>query len=466
MFEEKLALHVESLKLSEETLKMLKIIGIIQLEDFNVFNLEEINMLFGDSFEEIKTILIRYALPRNLENLNLRDEIVQILKGAKIHDLKELLDFDINALHHLFVEFEYFPQDLNNILELYEFDTPKDQGCEHKIKSEFVDRRFIQEHPVIDFSNRICSNIQPIRNEDGSLNYKHVIFCLASSKEIRRLSYGEIKNDETINLGTMKPEVGGLFCERIFGPTRDYECSCGKKQASDKGQICKKCNIEINDSKVRGERIGHIELGIPVVHPLFLHEPRHVISMLLNLDQDILVKIVYYESFIVIDSDIEVLSKRQILSLEECTSLYNEYGNTFIALSGADAIKRLLQDLNLDNEVSLLRNVLNTNPEKVNNHDINRLKIIEEFINSNSKTEEMVMDVIPVIPPDLRPIRFIEKKWFTGDLINKLYKNIFSLSKSLKGKKEGASFGFRYLKYKRNFQEDVVKLYTEYKKIA
>ncbi len=281
MAKEKLTLHVESLKLSEEALKALKLSGIDQLEDFNTFNLKELNMLLGDSFEEIKSILRRYALPRNLENLNVNDEIVQILKAANIHDLKEFLEFDRHALYHLFEEDAILRQDVNNILELYGFDALKEHV--HQVEAEVIPEDLKEAALDIDLSERIHRHVQPVRKGYGSRTYSHLKIRLASPDEIRQWSYGEVKTHETINYRTSKPEEGGLFCERIFGPTRDYQCACGKKQSGNKGQICQKCGIEITESKVRRERMGHIELEAPVVHTWYLKNSPSRLAILLGI---------------------------------------------------------------------------------------------------------------------------------------------------------------------------------------
>ncbi|MDD2560664.1 MAG: hypothetical protein PHE04_08385, partial [Bacteroidales bacterium] len=252
MAKEKLTLKVESLKLSEDALKALKLSGIDQLEDFNTFNLKELSMLLGDTYEEIKTILRRYALPRGLDNLNLSNEAVEILTNANIQDLKEFLEYDRHALYHMFEDDLILRQEINQILELYGFDALKEHV---HVEEEHVEIEEIVDPMIdIDLQERIHRHVQPIRKGYGSRTYSHLKIRLASPDEIRQWSYGEVKTHETINYRTSKPEIGGLFCEQIFGPTRDYQCACGKKQSGNKGQICQKCGIEITESKVRRER--------------------------------------------------------------------------------------------------------------------------------------------------------------------------------------------------------------------
>jgi len=462
MAKEKLTLHVESLKLSEEALKALKLSGIDQLEDFNTFNLKELNMLLGDSFEEIKTILRRYALPRNLENLNVSDEIVQILKGANIHDLKEFLEFDRHALYHLFEEDAILRQDVNNILELYGFDPLKEHV--HQVEAEVIPDDLKEAALDIDLSERIHRHVQPVRKGYGSRTYSHLKIRLASPDEIRQWSYGEVKTHETINYRTSKPEEGGLFCERIFGPTRDYQCACGKKQSGNKGQICQKCGIEITESKVRRERMGHIELEAPVVHTWYLKNSPSRLAILLGIKAKALEEVVYHASYIVTDPGTAPLSKKQILSEQDYSALTEEYGSRFTALTGAEAVKKLLQELDLDKEVKSLRKKLKTSSKQKRDRIIKRLEVVEAFNNSDNKPEWMVMDVIPVIPPDLRPMVALDGGRFATTDLNDLYRRILNRNNRLKKQKEQMAPRLITKNEKRMLQEAVDALFDNAKR--
>ncbi len=462
MAKEKLTLHVESLKLSEDALKALKLSGIDQLEDFNTFNLKELNMLLGDSFEEIKTILRRYALPRNLDNLNISEESVEILRSAKIEDLKEFLDFDRHTLYHLFEEDAILRQEINNILELYGFDALKEHV--HEVEAEVLAEEETEDLLDIDLLERIHRHVQPVRKGYGSRSYSHLKIRLASPDEIRQWSYGEVKTHETINYRTSKPEEGGLFCERIFGPTRDYQCACGKKQSGNKGQICQKCGIEITESKVRRERMGHIELEAPVVHTWYLKNSPSRLAILLGIKAKQLEEVVYHASYIVTDPGTAPLAKKQILSEQDYSALTEEYGSRFTALTGAEAVKKLLQELDLDKEVKSLRKKLKTSSKQKRDRIIKRLEVVEAFNNSDNKPEWMVMDVIPVIPPDLRPMVALDGGRFATTDLNDLYRRILNRNNRLKKQKEQMAPRLITKNEKRMLQEAVDALFDNAKR--
>ena len=461
MAKEKLTLHVESLKLSEEALKALKLSGIDQLEDFNTFNLKELNMLLGQSFEEIKSILRRYQLPRSLDNLNISDEAVSILRQANIQDLKEFLEYDRHTLYHLFEEDAILRQEINQILELYGFDALKEHA-HHEVEEEVVEVEVIA--PEIDLDERIHRHIQPIRKGYGSRTFSHLKIRLASPEEIRQWSYGEVKTHETINYRTSKPEEGGLFCERIFGPTRDYQCACGKKQSGNKGQICQKCGIEITESKVRRERMGHIELEAPVVHTWYLKNSPSRLAILLGIKAKALEEVVYHAAYIVTDPGTAPLAKKQILTEQDFSALSEEYGNRFTALTGAEAVKKLLQELDLDKEVKSLRRKLKTSSKQKRDRIIKRLEVVEAFNNSDNKPEWMVMDVIPVIPPDLRPMVALDGGRFATTDLNDLYRRILNRNNRLKKQKEQNAPRLITKNEKRMLQEAVDALFDNAKR--
>ena len=461
MAKEKLTLHVESLKLSEEALKALKLSGIDQLEDFNTFNLKELNMLLGQSFEEIKSILRRYQLPRSLDNLNISDEAVSILRQANIQDLKEFLEYDRHTLYHLFEEDAILRQEINQILELYGFDALKEHA-HHEVEEEVVEVEVIA--PEIDLDERIHRHIQPIRKGYGSRTFSHLKIRLASPEESRQWSYGEVKTHETINYRTSKPEEGGLFCERIFGPTRDYQCACGKKQSGNKGQICQKCGIEITESKVRRERMGHIELEAPVVHTWYLKNSPSRLAILLGIKAKALEEVVYHAAYIVTDPGTAPLAKKQILTEQDFSALSEEYGNRFTALTGAEAVKKLLQELDLDKEVKSLRRKLKTSSKQKRDRIIKRLEVVEAFNNSDNKPEWMVMDVIPVIPPDLRPMVALDGGRFATTDLNDLYRRILNRNNRLKKQKEQNAPRLITKNEKRMLQEAVDALFDNAKR--
>jgi len=469
MTKEKLTLRVESLKLSEDALNQLKLSGIDQLEDFNTFNLKELQMLLSNSFDEIKSVLRRYALPRPLENLNLNHEIIEILNQHGIHDLVEFIEFDRHRLYHLFEDDEILRNDVNQVLEFYGFDALKEHTNEEQenveVETASIELPADVENALdMDLSGRIHREVKAARKGYGSRTFSHFKIRLASPDEIRQWSYGEVKTHETINYRTSKPEIGGLFCERIFGPTRDYQCACGKKQSGNKGQICQKCGIEITESKVRRERMGHIELEAPVVHTWYLKNSPSRLAILLGIKAKALEEVVYHASYIVTDPGTAPLAKKQILSEQDYSMLSEKYYNKFTALTGAEAVKKLLQELNLDKEVTSLRKKLKTSSKQKRDHIIKRLEVVEAFNNSDNKPEWMVMDVIPVIPPDLRPMVALDGGRFATTDLNDLYRRILNRNNRLKKQKEQNAPRLITKNEKRMLQEAVDALFDNAKR--
>jgi DNA-directed RNA polymerase subunit beta' len=288
--------------------------------------------------------------------------------------------------------------------------------------------------------------------------YDYIQIGIASPEEIRSWSYGEVKKHETINYRTLKPERDGLFCEVIFGPTKDYQCACGKsKRTTEKGKKCEKCGVELTESKVRRERMGHIELAAPVVHTWFLRNSPSKISLMLDMRTKEVEDIVYLASYIVTDpGNIDVLSKGRILSEQEYGQLQREYGyKKFIALTGAEAIKKLLQDLDLEKEVEQLRKELKVTSKQKREKIIKRLEVIEAFYRSGNKPEWMVMDVIPVLPPDLRPMVQLDGGRFATTDLNDLYRRILNRNNRLRKQFEQRAPALITKNEKRMLQEAV-----------
>src|SRR5690554_1866391 len=347
MAKEKLTLRVETLKLSEAALQKLKISGIDQLEDFNTFNIKELKQLLSDQFDEILSVLRKYHLPRQVENLSLSKESQEVLQHAGIHDLKEFLDFDRTTLYQLFSDDELLLEEINQLLVLYGVDQLKQ--VEKSLEADVVEEIEVQKDvSEIDIEKRIQKHVEPIRKGYGSRTFSHLKIRIASPDEIRQWSYGEVKTHETINYRTSKPEKNGLFCERIFGPTRDYQCNCGKKQTGNKGQICQKCGIEITESKVRRERMGHIELQAPVVHTWYLKNSPSRLAVLLGIKAKALEEVVYHASYIVTDPGRAPVRKKDLLTELQFSELQDQYGRGFTALTGAEAVKKLLQEIDLE----------------------------------------------------------------------------------------------------------------------
>ncbi len=281
---------------------------------------------------------------------------------------------------------------------------------------------------------------------------------IASPDEIRGWSRGEVKKHETINYRTLKPERDGLFCEVIFGPTKDYQCSCGKpRRTVEKGDVCEKCGIELTESKVRRERMGHIELEAPVVHTWFLKNSPSKISLLLDMKTKYVENIVYLASYIVVDpGTIEELKKGTILTEQECSDYQRRYGyGKFRALTGAEAIKKLLHDLDLAQIVNSLRQELKVATKQRKDKIIKRLEVSEAFLNSDNKPEWMVMDVIPVLPPDLRPMVPLDGGRFATTDLNDLYRRILNRNNRLRKQKEQHAPALITKNEKRMLQEAV-----------
>ena len=288
--------------------------------------------------------------------------------------------------------------------------------------------------------------------------YSYIQIGIASPEEIRSWSFGEVKKHETINYRTLKPERDGLFCEAIFGPQKDYQCACGKSRRMSKGdKKCDRCGVDITESKVRRERMGHIELAASVVHTWFLKNSPCKIALMLDMKTKDVEDIVYLASYIVVDpGSIEQLQKGRILTEQEYASLQREYGSSkFKAKTGAEAIKNLLQDLNLKEEITKLREELKTATKQKREKLIKRLEVVEAFDKSGNKPEWMVMDVIPVLPPDLRPMVQLDGGRFATTDLNDLYRRILNRNNRLRKQIEQGAPGLIVKNEKRMLQEAV-----------
>ncbi len=265
--------------------------------------------------------------------------------------------------------------------------------------------------------------------------FDQIRISLASPEKIRSWSFGEIKKPETINYRTFKPERDGLFCARIFGPIKDYECLCGKyKRMKYKGVVCEKCGVEVTVSKVRRERMGHIELAAPVAHIWFLKSLPSRIGMLLDMTLKDLERVLYFENYIVLEPGMTPLKKMQLLTEDEYYAAQDEYGEeAFVAGIGAEAIRRLLEELNLEGErEELLEELATTKSELKPKKIIKRLKIVESFLDSGNRPEWMILTVIPVIPPELRPLVPLDGGRFATSDLNDLYRRVINRNNRLK----------------------------------
>jgi len=265
-------------------------------------------------------------------------------------------------------------------------------------------------------------------------DYGSVKISLASPNDIRSWSFGEVRKPETINYRTYRPEKDGLFCERIFGPERDWECSCGKyKGTKFKGIICDRCGVKVTHSRVRRKRMGHINLAAPVVHIWFFKSIPNRLGTILGTKSSDLEKIVYFQDYVVTDPGQTPLKAAQLLSEEEYRDAFSKYGNSFKASMGAEAIKALLETLDLEAISAELRDAITKTNSKQKIKDLTkRLKTVNEVKNSTNKAEWMVLEAIPVIPPDLRPLVLLERDNFATSDLNDLYRRIINRNNRLK----------------------------------
>lgn len=265
-------------------------------------------------------------------------------------------------------------------------------------------------------------------------DYGSVRISLASPHDIRSWSFGEVKKPETINYRTYRPEKDGLFCERIFGPEKDWECSCGKYRGMKyKGMICDRCGVKVTHSRVRRKRMGHIELAAPIVHIWFFKAMPSRLGTLLNMRTTALEKVVYYQDFVVVDPGDTTLKERQLLTDEEYRRAREQFGDGFDADMGAEALRRMLNRLDLVTLPQELRDELAATGSKQKLKDLSkRLKVVEALRDSENKAEWMVLDVIPVIPPDLRPLVLLDSGNFATSDLNDLYRRIINRNNRLK----------------------------------
>ncbi len=265
-------------------------------------------------------------------------------------------------------------------------------------------------------------------------DYGSVKIQLASPNDIRSWSFGEVKKPETINYRTYRAEKDGLFCERIFGPERDWECSCGKyKGTKYKGIICDRCGVKVTHSRVRRKRMGHINLAAPIVHIWFFKALPSRLGAMLDMKTSDIEKIVYFQDYVITDPGKTTLKKKQLLTEEEFRAAYEKFPGEFEAEMGAEAIKKLLNAMNLDTEAKKVREDIEKTNSKQKLKDLTkRLKMIEAIRGSENKSEWMIMDVIPVIPPDLRPLVLLESGNFATSDLNDLYRRIINRNNRLK----------------------------------
>jgi len=293
-------------------------------------------------------------------------------------------------------------------------------------------------------------------------NLKAIQISIAAPESIREWSYGEVKKPETINYRTFKPERDGLFCAKIFGPVKDYECNCGKyKRMKHRGIVCEKCGVEVIASKVRRERMGHIELAAPVAHIWFLKTLPSKIGTLLDMTMADLEKVLYFDSYIVLDPGSTNLAKMQVISEDQYLQVIDHYGEDALVVGmGAEAVRSLLEELNLEELRAMLREESQATKSQTKKKKLTkRLKIVEAFLESANKPEWMVMEVIPVIPPELRPLVPLDGGRFATSDLNDLYRRVINRNNRLKRLMELGAPDIIIRNEKRMLQEAVDALF-------
>lgn len=287
-------------------------------------------------------------------------------------------------------------------------------------------------------------------------NFHYMKIGLASPEKIRSWSFGEVKKPETINYRTLKPEKDGLFCERIFGPTKDWECSCGKyKRVRYKGMVCDRCGVEVTKSKVRRERMGHIELAAPVSHIWYFKGIPSRMGLLLDMSSRALEEVIYFASYVVVDPGPTGLEKKTLLSEAEFRDYYDKYPGQFVAKMGAEGIKDLLEEIDLDEELKLLRDELESATGQRLTRAIKRLEVVESFRNSGNKPSWMILDVLPIIPPEIRPMVQLDGGRFATSDLNDLYRRVINRNNRLKRLLDLGAPGIIVQNEKRMLQEAV-----------
>ena len=280
---------------------------------------------------------------------------------------------------------------------------------------------------------------------------------LASPEMVRSWSFGEVKKPETINYRTFKPERDGLFCAKIFGPIKDHECLCGKyKRLKHRGVICEKCGVEVTQTKVRRERMGHIDLACPVAHIWFLKSLPSRIGLMLDMTLREIERVLYYEAYVVIEPGMTPLERGQLLTDDLYFDALEEYGDDFTAVMGAEAVFELLKSTNLEQEIAQVREDINDTGSVTKIKRLSkRLKLIESFKSSGNKPEWMVMTVLPVLPPDLRPLVPLEGGRFATSDLNDLYRRVINRNNRLRRLLELSAPDIIVRNEKRMLQESV-----------
>ncbi len=448
--------------ISEETKEFLKNIAVHTLGDLNLFSVSQYQSIFAecseDVLKDIKTLLTKNYLPEKIQQLFTENEVIKFFKESGFTDLKSILTAPRSNLFQILKDDDFLLAETNQLFVFF--------GQTPLTEADFDEKLDLVSSQTKVAEINVAERLKSVDDTHitGSKLYRHMRIRLASPDEIRTWSYGEVKSHETINYRTAKPEVGGLFCEKIFGPTKDFQCACGKKQSGNKGQICQKCGIEITESLVRRERMGHIELKSPVVHTWFFKNSPSRLAILLGIKAKSLEEVVNYAAYIVTDPGNTPLKRKQILSEQDYAAINEEYYGRFQAQTGAEAIQTLLKALDLDHEIRVLRKKFRTSTKQKRQNIIKRLEIVEAFYSSDNRPEWIVMPVIPVIPPDLRPMVQLDGGRFATTDLNDLYCKIINRNNRLKKELDQFTTSLILKNEKRLIQEAVDSLFDNSKR--
>ncbi|MDR2822917.1 MAG: DNA-directed RNA polymerase subunit beta', partial [Acholeplasmatales bacterium] len=467
-------------------------------ESWNLVLLTEFiteNYAHNDLFEELKKqVFSKYHVPSSIDKHKLSPDVSAALKSIGFYTLNDIFS-NRKEVYSTFSSDSEAIEEINNLFSLYSVEPlsfldgltvasdalgnlplpPESLSpAYHEIAEEEVKEK------EISVKERIDSQLSKEKRNRGIKQYSHFKIRLASSNEIKLWSYGEVTNHNTINYRTGKPEEGGLFCEKIFGPTKDYECNCGKKNRADKETVCPKCGIEITESKVRRERMGHIHLSAPVVHTWYLKNNPYILRRILKFPPSVIDAIVSRKKFIIIETSTPDITLGALMDEQQYAKYNEKYKGQFKALTGAEAIAFKLKEVDLAKESAKAIKILESSKYDLDTKEINmyRKEIKSNYINqttlpkeisqiiyfdkllkSDNKLEWMVLNNIPVIPPDLRPMVALDGGRYATTGLNDLYRKIINRNIRLKKMIDQNSPSIIINNEKRMIQQSVDELF-------
>lgn len=452
--------------LSPKTKEYLELKGITTISDLSIYTLDIYRVFFQEidqeQKQEILSLMKTNFVPSRLENLFSDKFVIEFLKFIGINNLKDLLQTQRSELYKKVSSDEKVLSSVNSCLLFFYEEVLSEKDLTHLDNILKVQTKIEN----IDLEERARKHISQERQIYGAKTYRHFKIRIASPEEIRKWSYGEVKISDTVDYKSGKPKKDGLFCEIIFGPTKDEQCNCGKKNLVNQGQRCEKCGVEITERIVRRERMGHIELQYPIVHTWYLRNSPSRLALLLGIKAKDLDEVVRYSSYIVISVDDKQVPVKpgHVISEQDYFELQERYYGKFDAKTGGEAVKEMLKRLDLDLISKKLRaQFTKLNSKQKKSAIIKRLEVVEAFNNSDNNPEWVVMDVIPVIPPELRPMVPLDGGRFATTGLNDLYKKIINRNNRLRREKELEATELIIKNEKRFIQEAVDSLFDNSK---